>query len=172
MVGFLCLLVLILSLTNPDPFLPPENDNTTPKDSETAATTMDSNAAPSSPAAIERQSSGDSSCELDEQQDQQPEQDPAKVKQEPYEEEASQRQQEEDAEEEEREQSAAKRPKMELVDAEANTVHTGEPQRNILEYPCFLAPSSPPPPGAHIWVAKLKFPPQLKNVFDVRLWQC
>jgi len=108
-----------------------ENDNTTPKDSETGATTLDSNAAPSSPAAIERQSSGDSSCEMEEQQDRQDKQSQpkqAKVKQEPYDEEGvnHHQNQDDDDDEEMEERSLAKRPKMELVDAEANTVHTGE----------------------------------------------
>jgi len=74
----------------------------------------------------------------------------AKVKQEPYEEEGlnhhHHQHDDHDEEEEEEERSLAKRPKMELVDAEANTVHTGELRR----IESFLPPSThslrlPPP---------------------------
>jgi len=146
---------------------PLENDNTTPKDSETGATTLDSNAAPSSPAAIERQSSGDSSCEMEEQdgQDQQ-----AKVKQEPYEEEGlnhhHHQHDDHDEEEEEEERSLAKRPKMELVDAEANTVHTGELRR----IESFLTPLHPAITSAH-YTADDDFPHPGQITWRIFGWQ-
>lgn len=110
------------------PFLPAENDNTTPK-----ADSADGLSTAHSPSQQQEPHIG-RDLEADEEE-------ATKVKQEPFADEEEDEQQQQQLEEQQQQQThselellardecqqpLAKRPKMELVDAEANTVHTGE----------------------------------------------
>lgn len=108
--------------------LPAENDNTTPK-----ADSADGLSTAHSPSQQQEPHIG-RDLEADEEE-------ATKVKQEPFADEEEDEQQQQQLEEQQQQQThselellardecqqpLAKRPKMELVDAEANTVHTGE----------------------------------------------
>lgn len=135
-----------ICLDPPSSFPPAENDNTTPK-----ADSADGLSTAHSPS---QQQEAHIGRDLEADEEEATLADSSKVKQEPFADEEEHQQQQLDEQQahselellarDECQQPLAKRPKMELVDAEANTVHTGEQASQSI-------PLSPPPFPCSLW---------------------